>query len=93
MWLESGAFGVGGADSWHPASPCVSICTVVTAGKPAIQEICSKSAVTAANAATLTVNLAIERIPMRSSQSQGNNINSIVPLRLLALYKSSFLSL
>jgi hypothetical protein len=23
MWLESGAFCAGGADSWHPASPCV----------------------------------------------------------------------
>ncbi len=26
MWLESGVFGVGGADSWHPESPCVPIC-------------------------------------------------------------------
>jgi hypothetical protein len=93
MWLESGVFGVGGADSWHPESPCVSPCTVVTAGKPAMQEICNKSAATAANAATLTANWTIERMPMRSSQSQGSNVNSIVPLRLLALYKSSFLSL
>ena len=60
VWLESGVFCVGGVDSWHPESPCVSICAVVTAGKPDMHEICNKSAAIAANAATLTVNWAIE---------------------------------
>src|SRR6267142_6840529 len=93
MWLEPGVFGVGGVDSWHPASPCVSICKVVTAGRPAMQEICNKSAATAANAATLTANWTIERMPIRSSQSQGNNVNSIVLLSLFVLHKCSVLSL
>jgi hypothetical protein len=70
MWLESGVFGVGGADSWHPESPCVPICTFVTAGMPTVQETCNKSAATAANAATLTANWTIERMPMCSSQNQ-----------------------
>ena len=83
---------MGGADSWHPESPCVST-TVETAGRLAMQETCNKSAATAVNAATLTIDWTIERMPMRSSQSQGCNANSIVPLRLLALYKSSVLSL
>jgi len=52
-----------------------------------MQEICNKSAATAVNAATLTVNWTIERMPMRSSQSQGNNVNSIVPFVFLALYR------
>jgi len=60
MWLESGVFGVDGADSWHPESPCVSTCTVEAAGGLARQETCNKSAATAANAATLTVDWTIE---------------------------------
>ena len=62
------------------------------AGRPNMHETCNKSAATAANAATLTLNWTIERMPMRSSQNQGNNVNSIVSLRLLALHKSSVLS-
>ena len=58
-----------------------------------MQETCNKSAATAANAATLTVNWTIERMPMCSSQTKVATINSIVPLRLFALYKSSVLSL
>lgn len=86
--LESGAFGVG-ACSWHPESPCVSTFAVVTAVTPDMQEICNNSATTAANAATLTANWTIERMPMRSSQNQGSNINSSALLRFLALHKSS----
>lgn len=75
--LESGAFGVGEC-SWHPKSPCVLTCAVavVIAVTPDMQEICNNSASTAVNAATLTVNWTIERMPMRSSQNQGNNVNS-----------------
>lgn len=85
LWLESGVFGAGGADSWHPKSLCVSSCAFVTAGGPTMQKTCNKRAATAANAATLTVNWTIERIPMRNSQIQGSNINSTVPLGLLVL--------
>ena len=83
---------MGGADSWHPESLCVWACVVVIAVTPDMQEICNNSASTAVNAATLTANLTIQRMPMRSSQNQGNNANSTVPLRLLALHKSSVLS-
>ena len=84
--------GVGGADSWHPESPCVSSCTVETAGRLARQETWNKSAATAANAATLIVDWIIEQMLMRSSQDQGSNVNSIVPVWLSVLYKSSVLS-
>ncbi len=70
MWLESGKFGVGGVDSWHPDSVGVSICALANVGGASAQEICSKSAATAANAATLTANWTIERMPMCSSQCQ-----------------------
>jgi hypothetical protein len=70
MWLESGVFGVGGADSWHPESPCVPICTFANVGGATVQETCNKSATTAVNAATLTANWTIERMPMCSSQNQ-----------------------
>ncbi|HEY4675843.1 MAG TPA: hypothetical protein VIJ01_01700 [Candidatus Angelobacter sp.] len=65
MWLESGAFWVGGEDSWHPDSPCVSAWAFVRVVVPIVQEACSKSAATATNAATLTANWTIERMPMR----------------------------
>jgi hypothetical protein len=81
-----------GACSWHPESPCVSACAVVITVTPDMQEICNNSASTAINAATLTANWTIERMPMRSSQNQGNNANSTLLLQLLALYKSSVLS-
>jgi hypothetical protein len=70
MWLESGVFGVGGADSWHPESLCVPICTFANVGGTTVQETCNKSPATAANAATLTANWTIERMPMCSSQRQ-----------------------
>ena len=91
MWLESGTFGVGGADSWQPESLCVAFCTEI-AGRSGMQEICNKSAAIATNAATLAIDWTIERMPMRSSHTQGNNIDSIVSLRLPALYKNSVLS-
>jgi hypothetical protein len=84
---------MGGADSWHPESLCVSSCTCATSCRPTVQETCNKSAATAAKAATLTVNWTIERIPMRSSENQTSKINSIVPSELLVKYKSSVLSL
>ena len=59
MWLESGAFGVGGADSWQPESLCVAFCAEI-AGRSGMQETCNKSADTAMNAATLTVDWIIE---------------------------------
>ncbi len=66
-----------GADSWHPESPCDPICAFANAGGATVQETCSKSAASAANAATLTANWTIERMPMRSSQNQG--ATSILP--------------
>jgi hypothetical protein len=93
MWPESGVLGVGGVVSWHPESLCVPICRFVSVEVPIMQETWSKIAATATNAATLTANWTIERMPMRSSQNQGSNINSTVSLQLLALHKSSVLKL
>jgi hypothetical protein len=93
MWLESGAFGAGGACSWHPESLCVSNCMSATFGGPTVQETCNTSAANPANAATLPANLTIERMPMRSSENQTSTTNSTVPLDLLVLYKSSVRSL
>lgn len=86
---------MGGADSWQPESPCVLTCAVavVIAVTPDMQEICNNSASTAVNAATLTANWTIERMPMCSSQNQGNNVNSTVRLHFFALHKRSVLSL
>jgi len=81
-----------GACSWQPESLCVSACVVVIAVTPDMQEICNNSASTAINAATLTANWTIERMPMHSSQNPGNNANSTVLLRILALHMSSVLS-
>jgi hypothetical protein len=93
MWLESGVFGVGGADSWHPESPCVPICAFVNVGGANVQETCNKSAATAANAATLTANWTIERMPMCSSQRRPDNLNSTVSMLLADVVGSSVLSL
>jgi hypothetical protein len=80
---------VGGEDSWHPESLCVSACTGMDHGLPMVQAACSERHTIAANAATLTANWTIERMPMCSSQNQGSNVNSIAPLRFLAPRKSS----
>lgn len=93
MWLESGAFGVDGTPSWHPEPLCVSICTFVKAGRPITQETCNKSAATAVNAATLTVNWTIERMPMCSSQRQSGNPNSTISMASAVVAGSSVLDL
>jgi hypothetical protein len=85
---------VGGEDSWHPASPSVSACTGVDHGRPMVQAACSERHTIAANAATLTVNWTIERMPMRQLwiTSVGNSILP-VSITLLAAEQSSFLNL
>jgi len=59
MWLESGVFGVGGADSWQPESLCIAFCKETT-GRSGMQGTCNKSAATAASAATLAIDWTIE---------------------------------
>jgi len=85
---------MGGEDSWHPESPSVSACTGMDHGMPMVQAACSERQTIAANAATLTANWTIERIPMRQLwiTSLGNSILP-VSITLLAAEQSSFLSL
>lgn len=54
-----------GAGSWQPDSAGAAASRCVTEVKPMAQAACDKSAATAVNAATLTVNWTIERMPMQ----------------------------
>ena len=85
---------MGGGDSWHPESLGAPVRSFISVEGPIVQEACSKSAATAANAATLTPNWTIERMPMRQLwiTSVGNSILP-VSITLLAAEQSSFLSL
>ncbi len=93
IWLESGVFGVDGADSWHPESLCVPVCAFANVGGATAQETCNKSATTAANAATLTAIWTIERMPMCSSQRHPDNLNSTVFMLRADVVESSILNL
>ena len=64
---------MGGADSWHPESLCVSICTSRLPAGRACRKPATRALPHAANAATLTADWTIERMPMRSSQNQASN--------------------
>jgi len=82
---------MGGEDSWHPESPSVSACTGMDHGMPMVQAACSERHTIAANAATLTANWTIERMPMRQLwiTSVGN---PILQYRLRFLLLSRVLS-
>ena len=83
---------MGGEDSWHPESPCVSA-TGMSCATPIVQAACSKRHAIAANAATLTANWTIERMPMCRSQRQPDDLNSTVSMLLADVVGSSVLSL